>query len=130
VNVPPGTVEYQQGIRKSKDYLIRLEKGKKMLEEAMRQNELLTAQKILRTWNKLANEMFLELEMATLLHQSIITGNKVLVRANGRYVKFEELANSETIELDPWLLLSLEKLKYVFGDDIHDILEIHDTPVN
>lgn len=125
VKVPGVTPDYQDSVRKAKDYLIRLKKGKDMLNEAVRKNEFVNAQKIIEHWNKVANSMFLELEIATLLHQHILTGNSVVLRADGKIIKVEDIAKTtETIELDPWLLISMEKLKAVFGDDLHNVLEI------
>lgn len=131
VKVPGVTPDYQDSVRKAKDTLIRLKKGKDMLDEAVRNNKLVDAQKIIRHWNKVANEIFMELEIATLLHQHILTGNTVLIRPNGKAVKVEDISKTtDTIEMDPWLLISMEKLKSIFGDDIHNILEIQNKGEN
>lgn len=125
IKVPGATPDYQESVRKAKDILIRLKKGKVMLDEAVRKNEFVNAQRIINHWNKVANEAFMELEIATLLHQHILTGNTVVIRPNGKGVKVEDLAKTmDTIEMDPWLLISMEKLKAVFGDELHDMLEI------
>lgn len=127
MKVPGVTPEYQESVRKTKEYLMRLKKGQEMLAESIEKNELLQAQKVIRFWNKVANEMFVEMETATLLHQHILTGNTVMIRPNGTLIKVEELAaTTDAIEMDPWLLISMEKLKFVFGDEIHKILEIKD----
>lgn len=124
VKVPGGTNEYQESIRKTKEYLNRLKKGSSMLHAAMSKNDIIQAQKILRHWEKLANEMFVELETATLIHQHLLTGNNVLLKPDGTLVKIEELADMNNIEMDPWLLLSLEKLKFIFGEEIKEHLTI------
>lgn len=124
MKVPGGTLEYQQSIRKSKEYLKRLKKGKMMLEKAIKEKEFIEAQDIIRLWDKLASEVFVELETATLIHQQLLTGSKVLIKSDGTVVGIEEIMNSDVQEVDPWTLLSLEKLKSVFGDDIDKYLEI------
>lgn len=126
MKVPPGTSEYQASVRKAKDYLVRLSKGKRMLEEAVGNNQLVEAHKVIRLWDQIANQLYVELEIATLLHQHMLTGNQVLVRPNGTFVKLEELVETEGMELDPWTLLSMEKLKTVFGDDIHQLIHIEE----
>ena len=124
MKVDAGTNEYQQSIRKAKDSLIRLHKGKRMLDEAVRKQEYVKSQEIIHLWKSVAEELFVELEIATLIHQSIMTGNKVVGRADASLVKFEDLADPDNIEMDPWTLLSLEKIKGVFGDDVHQFIEL------
>lgn len=125
VKAPGVTPEYQESVRKSKEFLIRLKKGIDILDSSVQKNDLITAQKAIRQWNRIANEMFMELEIATLLHQHILTGNTVLIRSNGTMVKLEDISETtDTIEMDPWLLISMEKLKTVFGDELHKMLEI------
>lgn len=127
VKTTGATPGYQEAVRKSKDLIIRLKKGKDMLDDAVRKGDFVQAQKVIRHWSKLADETFLELEVATLLHQFILTGNTVLIKPNGKSIKVEDLAQTtDAIEMDPWLLISMEKLKTVFGDEVYDILEIKD----
>jgi hypothetical protein len=124
MNVPAGTVEYQESLKKAKANLIRLLNGLKMLDNAVEKSELLQAQKIIKLWDKIANELFVELEIATLIHQSNLTGNKVVVKADGTLIKVEEFMSTEAVEIDPWTLLLMEKLKSVFGDDLHNFITI------
>jgi hypothetical protein len=104
--------------------MARLEKGWKMLEQASSNGEVLKAVKLIRLWQKLSREMFYEQEKSALIHQQFLTGNSVLVRADGSLISKEDIMGNEAIEVDPWLLLSLEKLKAVFGDDIHNFINI------
>lgn len=125
VKAPGVTPDYQGSVRKAKEILNRLKKGKDMLDSAVKDNNFVEAQKIIRHWSKVADEAFMEIEIATLLHQHILTGNTVLIKPNGKIVKVEEIAKTtDAIEMDPWLLISMEKLKNVFGEDLHDVLEI------
>lgn len=131
MNVPPGTKEYQDSVRKAKDTLVRLGKGSRMLDEAIQTNRFADAQKIIRHWDKVAKELFLELEIATLLHQHMLTGNQVLLKSDGkRLIKLEDIADKNTFDLDPWTLISLEKLVTVFGPDIKNIVEIVEERTN
>lgn len=124
VKVPAGTVEYQESLKKAKATLIRLHKGSKMLEEAVRARETLQAEKIIKHWERLANELFVELEIATLIHQHNFTGNSVVLKADGTPIKVEAIMVTQPVDLDPWTLISLEKLKAVFGEDLHNFIEI------
>lgn len=108
----------------------RLKTGKNLLSEAVENGEIVKAQKLIRHWDKLANEMFVELEKATLIHQHMLTGNTVLIKADGTLINSDSLTGTKSIELDPWLLISLQKLKEVFGDEIHKFIEIADSPEN
>lgn len=122
--VPAGTIEYQESLRKAKATLIRLHKGSKMLEEAINTREMLQAEKVIKHWEKLANELFVELEIATLIHQQNLTGNSIVAKADGTPIKVEDIMDTKSIEVDPWTLISLEKLKSVFGEDVHKFIEI------
>jgi hypothetical protein len=124
VKVPAGTVEYQESLKKAKATLIRLNKGSKMLEEAILSRETLQAEKIIRHWEKLARELFVELEIATLIHQQNLTGNSVVAKADGTPIKIEEIMDTKPVDIDPWTLISLEKLKTVFGEDVHNFIKI------
>lgn len=128
MKVPAGTDEYQASIRKSKDLLNRLKKGSKMLDEALDKNEYLQAQKVIRHWEKLSKDLFTELEIATLTHQFILTGNQFLIKSDGTLIAQKEMVNQETLEIDPWTLISLEKLKAVFGDEVNEFLVIEEKP--
>lgn len=131
VKVPIGTKEYQESIRKAKDTLVRLNKGSKMLESAIEENRFAEAQKIIRHWDKVSKELFLELEIATLLHQHMLTGNQVLLRSDGKSLtKLEDLVDKNSFQLDPWTLLSLEKLVTIFGMDVKNIIEFADEQEN
>jgi hypothetical protein len=127
VNVPVGTKEYQESIRKAKELLVRLNKGSRMLSDAVRNNEYAKAQKILSLWDQLSKELFAELEIATLLHQHMLTGNQVLLKSDGRtLIKLEDVADTNAFELDPWTLISLEKLVTVFGPEVKNVIEFKD----
>jgi hypothetical protein len=129
LNVPPGTSEYQESVRKSKELLVRLNKGSQLLETAVRGNKFVEAQKLVRQWDKVSRELFTELELATILHQHMLTGNQVLLRSDGRsLVKVEDITDQSVFELDPWTLLSLEKLVTVFGPEVKNIIEFVDEP--
>lgn len=129
MKVPPGTTEYQDSIQKAKTLLTRLTKGSGMLKEAIDQNQFLQAQQIIRNWEKLSNEALVQLEIATLLHQHMLTGNQVLLKSDGRnLIKVEDLADMNAVHLDPWTLLSMEKLVSVFGESVKDIIEFQQDP--
>lgn len=129
MNVPPGTNEYQESVRKAKEYLVRLNKGSKLLENAVKGNKFVEAQKLVRQWDKLSKELFVELETATILHQHMLTGNQVLLRSDGKsLVKLEDITDPTKDKLDPWTLLSLEKLVAVFGPEVKNIIEFVEEP--
>jgi hypothetical protein len=59
----------------------------------------------------------------------MLTGNQVLLRSDGRsLVKVEDITDQSVFELDPWTLLSLEKLVTVFGPEVKNIIEFVDEP--
>lgn len=132
MQVPPGTTEYERSVRKAKELLVRLHKGTNMLNKAYQDNDTVQMQNIIRTWMKVSKELYTELEISTLIHQQFMTGNKVVLRGDGSLASVSDMVDPETVELDPWLLISMEKLKEVFGDDIHQFLEIkeNDEPPN
>jgi hypothetical protein len=130
MKVPPGTKEYQDSIRKSKDYLQRLRKGSKLLDETLNSDQLVEARKIIRHWEKVGNELFVELEIVTLIHQHLLTGNQVLIKADGTFLKIEDVIDKDALEIDPWTLLCMEKLKTIFGEDFKQFvkLDVQETP--
>lgn len=130
MKVPVGTKEIQDNVMKGKELLIRLNKGSKMIEEYLGNGEYLEAQKAIRHWAKLSKELFKHMETATLLHQYQLTDNSVLLQANGTLIKVEDLVDPQGIELDPFTLISLDMLKNVFGDDIHNFINIEANPPN
>lgn len=124
MKVPPGMAEYEASVRDSKNLLNRLKKGSKMMDENIKNNQVLEAQRIIRHWQKLSEQLFTQLEMATILHQQMLSGYSVVIRADGTLAKVEDIVDTSITELDAWTLLSMEKLKYVFGDDIKSFINI------
>lgn len=116
--------EYEASVRESKNLLNRLKKGSKMMDDNIKNNQMLEAQKIIRHWQTLSEKLFTELELATVIHQQMLSGYSVVIRADGTIAKIEDIVDTSITELDPWTLLSMEKLKYIFGDDIKSFINI------
>ena len=124
MQVPGGTKEYTKHIGECRTLLGRLTKGRDIYKAALEQRDYAKVGEVLWLWLDLSNKMLRELELATLSHQFILTGNSVLIQANGKPIKSEEIVKEGTFGLDPYLLLSMRMLKEVFGDDLHDFIEI------
>ena len=120
----PGLEEYQQSMQEAKVLLNRLKQGGTMLSSALSNNDVIQAKRIQELWYELAGELFLKLELATLIHQQYLTGNSVVVTSNGRLKKVEDIMNMNPEDFDAWTLLSVIKLHEIFGPEYSDILEI------
>ena len=124
MKVPGGTKEYQHHISECRNYLSRLTRGADMYKRSLEERDYAKVGEILWLWHDVSRKMLKELELATLSHQFILSGSSVLVQANGRPIKAEEIVQDGTFELDPFLLMSMRMLKDVFGEEIHDFIEI------
>ncbi|MGE7305862.1 hypothetical protein AAXE64_27305 [Priestia megaterium] len=122
----PGQIrDYEKNIRSSKEKLAKLAKGKKMIQDAVRKEEILKATGWLELWLQYANEVFQHMETTTIIHQQLLTKKNVLMDTNGQFVKDTDVMNTETIEVDPWTLIMMEKLVTVFGEEIKEDIEFH-----
>lgn len=124
MQVPQGTKEAQDSIRKAKDIIIRLKKGGAMLDNAFKNDQISESRKIIHQWLNLSKQLFTELEMIMILQQSAMLGKNIAINSSGRLVDIEHVTDKEHMELDPWTLLTLEKLHYIFGDDLQELIEI------
>lgn len=127
MKLPRGTEEYQRSIIDCKNELMRLKKGKTKIKEALDKREIVRAVKLLDLWDEVSSNLFEELEKVILIHQHYAMNKSLVVRSDGTLVKIEDLINGnpeDYVEVDPFILTTIEKLKGVFGDDVHDLLDI------
>lgn len=132
MKVPPGVKEYEESIRKAKSELNRLKKGSSMLQTAISNREMVNAWKIIRTWQMVSESLFTQLELATIIHQQYLTGNSVVVKSNGRLEKVENIMDMNPSEIDPWTLLTIQKMHEIFGEEYKEFMEIKrgESPIN
>lgn len=132
MKVPPGVKEYEESLRKAKSELNRLKKGSSMLQTAISNREMVNAWKIIRTWQMVSESLFTQLELATIIHQQYLTGNSVVVKSNGRLEKVENIMDMNPSEIDPWTLLTIQKMHEIFGEEYKEFMEIKrgESPIN
>lgn len=131
MKVPPGTKEYEESLRQARTLLNRLKKGIAIINKTYNDGEVIKTKQAMELWLQVSSELFTHLEMITLIHQQILTGNSVVVRADGSLDKVEDIMDMDPKDFDPWMLYSISKLYEIFGDEYKDILEIKmENPVN
>ena len=87
------------------------------MEKNYNEGQVINTKEAMGLWLEISKEMFTHLEMVTLIHQQLLTGNSVVVRADGSLEKVEDIMDMNPDEFDPWLLYSISKLHEVFGDE-------------
>ena len=132
MKVPPGTTEYEASLRQARTLLNRLKKGIAVMEKTYNDGQIINTKEAMELWMELSKQMFTHLELVTLIHQQILTGNSVVVRADGSLEKVEDIMDMDPKEFDPWLLYSISKLYEVFGEDYKQLVEIKNqkNPIN
>ena len=122
--------EYQQKVLKAKDLINRMNKGKQIIEDKLKKNEVNSALKAIRLYFEISSELFNILEECTLLHEHYSFGKKILLKRSGDAVNVKEMfaAAGDKVEVSPWELESLQILEKVFGEGIKELVEFTDTP--
>ncbi len=115
----------QHKFREVKNLFERLQTGKRILEGEIEKGSIAKCAEVINHFNHLSEQMLSKVEELILIQQFAINGTKPFIRRDGRLVEATELTE-ELIELTPQHLMMLEKMKTVFGEVPHDILEMVD----
>lgn len=117
----------QDSLRELERLTERLRTGQRMLKDAIQQNQMAQATKIVEHFVQLNEVLLSKADEMMLLQQFTALGIKGHIRRDGRYVSLDSIVLEKThVPLDPKTLIVLERLKNVFGEIPHDILTIED----
>lgn len=123
----PKELELQQArIQDTKALLARLEKGTKLIEEAVKNNEVDKLPLYGKTFLEVTNLVKESLEVISFYQEYLATGKTILIRRSARPESME--TSSETVEVDAFTLASLIRLTEVFGKEAIEIIEAEEPP--
>lgn len=123
----PKELELQQArIQDTKALLARLEKGTKLIEEAVKNNEVDKLPLYGKTFLEVTNLVKESLEVISFYQEYLATGKTILIRRSARPESMD--TSSETVEVDAFTLGSLIRLTEVFGKDAIELIETEETP--
>ena len=125
VMIPKELALQQARIQDTKALLARLEKGTKLIEEAVKNDEVDKLPLYGKTFLEVTNLVKESLEVISFYQEYLATGKTILIR---RSAKPESMTTStETVELDAFTLATLIRLTDVFGKDAIELIETEDT---
>ncbi len=124
MDVPNAVSNAQHKFREIKILMDRLERGQRMLQHEIENGSVSKCIEIIQLFSQLGKEMLTKAEELILIEQFNLLGTPGFIRKNGQMVDASYLTKEEVLPITPHNLLMLEKLKDVFGEVPHDILEI------
>ncbi len=110
-------------LRELRTLVERLETGQRMLLKEVHEGSITKCIDIIQHFAKLNEELIHRAQELILIEHFAITGTRTFVRRDGRLLDGSELPEHQ-VELTPQLLLMMEKMKDIWGEVPHDILEI------
>jgi hypothetical protein len=124
VKIPAGVETYQASFAEVQKKIDRMNVGYKMLLEAQKQGSIAKSFQIVKEYQELCFELLRNLEETMLIHQFLITGQKMYIRRTGQVLQFSDYSKDEDIEVDASLLLLFRHIHQVFGEVPWDILKM------
>lgn len=115
--VPRAVFEMEESLMKSRALLQRLEKGEKLLKQAVEGREISKAVELTRLFNEVALEVNDLLENAHFMHETLTTGKTTVLNRQGRPATTIKFSPHEHRIVDLWTLQSVKRLKEVFGEE-------------
>lgn len=126
VLIPKEVVLQQERIQDTKALLARLEKGTKMIEEAIKNNEIDKLPLYGKTFLEVTNLVKESLEVISFYQEYLATGKTILIRRTGRPESMD--TTEEMMELDAFALTSLLRLSEVFGKEAIELVDLEESP--
>lgn len=126
VLIPKEVVLQQERIQDTKALLARLEKGTKMIEEAINNNEIDKLPLYGKTFLEVTNLVKESLEVISFYQEYLATGKTILIRRTGRPESMD--TTEEMMELDAFALTSLLRLSEVFGKEAIELVDLEEPP--
>ena len=126
VLIPKEVVLQQERIQDTKALLARLEKGTKMIEVAINNNEIDKLPLYGKTFLEVTNLVKESLEVISFYQEYLATGKTILIRRTGRPESMD--TTEEMMELDAFALTSLLRLSEVFGKEAIELVDLEDPP--
>lgn len=126
VMIPKELALQQSRIQDTKALLARLEKGTKLIEEAVKNNEVDKLPLYGKTFLEVTNLVKESLEVISFYQEYLATGKTILIRRSARPESMD--TSTETVEVDAFTLASLIRLTEVFGKDAIELIETEEPP--
>lgn len=117
LKIPRALFELEATLARSKELMIRLDKGEDYLAQAIKNGSLNQASDAVILFNKLAKRLNNELEDALFYHEMLTTGRTTVVDRKGRAVNTLTFNPNEERMVDLFTLRTIKQLKEVFGED-------------
>lgn len=126
VKIPKAVKENQERIIKSREILTRMNKGEKIIKKSYEEKSIALSFEAIRLYGTLARELFALLEQALMFSEYSATGRTIMITREGKAINIAPQAEGE-VEIDPWSLLTMEKLRAVFGDEVENMIEFKEA---
>lgn len=122
VLIPRELVLQQDRIKDTKALISRLEKGTKLIEEAVRTGDADKLPLYGKTFLEVAALVKESLEVLTFYQEYLATGKTILIRRTGRPEAME--TTDELVEVDAFTLASLIRLGELFGESAIELVDV------